>query len=252
MNTGIHELNQNNIYDVKDFLSLSSSIDTWACRIRCLYDSYSSYDNIARFYLQKNETDTTAVLSEYGGSITVYAKSNSDIDEIKAFIDLRGCGSVQGNIELLCQNGGICMKLSDRKKLYYSDSPDIEFCMSEPDHKTIYDLMCKCEDEDFTLPSYEDFIVEFSHRHRHGTAKFCCIVSDDRIVSFCMTAALSDTCAVIGSVCTLPCYRKKGYAGKCISRLIQSLDNREIFVIRPVNKNESFYSKLGFTEVTSQ
>ncbi len=230
---------------------MSSSIDPWACRIRCLYDSYSSYDSIARFYLQRNEKDSTAVLSEYGGSITVYAKKSADIDEIRSFINLRGCGSVQGNADQLCKNGGIILKLSDRQKLYRSDRPDIEYCMSEPDYKGIYKLMCRCEDKDFTAPSYEDFVVELSHRHRHSTAKFCCIISDDKIVSFSMTSALSDSCAVIGSVCTLPSYRKKGYAGKCISKLIKSLDKREIFVIRPVNKNESFYSKLGFTEVTA-
>lgn len=236
--------------NLKAFRILSNMPDPWACRIACLYESYSGYEGLAQFAVQEAESGLSAVLSKYGADFTVFALPSADRTEIENYIKMSGYGSVHGNITLFYEDTeGTVMKLTDRIKLF-SDKPTVtDITLSYPDIKEIYRLMKECEDESFIVPRYEDIVVELSHRLRHGTALCCRADTDGKTVSFAMTAALSETAAVIGSVCTAPSYRRKGLAKGCICEIVRRLDGREIFIIC-AKKNIGYYQGIGFDKVS--
>lgn len=231
----------------KDFLKLCGSADIFACRISCLYESYSEYEGIVDFWVQYNENGTaSSVISKYSSAVTAFCTDGADTGELENFVNAVGFSSFECNLPVLSDRpSGVIMKL-DRNLYSAENIEQVSINTSVPDYKSIYRLLDSCRSESFTVPSYEDFLIEFSHRLRHGTSQFCCIEKDGIPLAFAMTAAISANTALIGSVCTAKNARCHGFGGACVCRLIEMSGEREIYIIRAENENESFYSNLGF------
>ena len=228
-----------------DFLSLCSDISIMACRISYIYESYGAYDSLARFHIHYGEKgQPAAIISQYGGIVSIYCREQWCSDEIEGFLRMTGCSFAECNSPVLCSSAsGVIMRL--RKKPEITDERFI-YNMTQPDYRSIYKLLSSCSGEGFEVPSFEDYLVEFSHRFRHGTARFCCVEKDGKILSFAMTGAMSKNCTLIGSVCTEENSRRSHIGSACLSKLISSLDSREIFIIRAKKETEAFYKSLGF------
>ena len=213
------------------------------CRILCLLESYGRYDNLVELWMQYNDAgEKTAVLLKYSGDMTVSVSDNADISELREFISAVGAVSVQSEIPLTKDfSEAVIMLLKSRRDF------DIKiFAEQHPLPEAVYSLMKQCSGEGFSIPLYEDFLLDFSHRMRHGTALCRAVMHDKTAVSFAMTTALSESSAVIGSVCTLTEYRHSGIGTACVNSLIDGLGDRNVYVVRHPQKNEQFYRKMGF------
>ena len=231
----------------RDFLRLCGSADIFACRISCLYESYSEFEGIADFWVQYDESGrASAAVSKYSTAVTAFCTDKTNVTELSDFVNAVGFISFESNLPVLSDRpSGVIMKL-DRGLFSAENTEALTFNTIMPDYKGIYRLLNSCSSESFAVPSYEDFLLELSHRFRHGTAQLCCIEKDAIPVSFAMTASLSSSTALIGSVCTAKNARCRGLGSACVCRLIEDLGDREIFIIRAENENEHCYSKLGF------
>lgn len=230
-----------------EFQTLCGRPDVFACRISCLYESYSVYPGLADFWVQMINDKAAAIFARYSGTMTVYALPQADQQEIEAFLCMTGFRVLESNIPVLsAQRQGVIMQLTDPRPLL-PVPPGAELCYDIPPMKQVYELMESCRSNSFQVPAYEDFVVELSHRLRHSTARCCHVQISGTIAAFAMTAALSRTAALIGSVCTAVPYRRQGMGSACLMSLVSSLTARSIFIIRAFHKNESFYHSLGFS-----
>lgn len=101
------------------------------------------------------------------------------------------------------------------------------------------------------LPAFDNWYVDISHRLRHGLCHVAGIQRDEMLVTVAMTVAETTKGAVLGSVATLPAYRKQGFSGACIGHLVSNLRKENpdaaIYIIPKTDYAESLYRKLGFS-----
>lgn len=97
-----------------------------------------------------------------------------------------------------------------------------------------------------TLQPFDGWYVDVSHRLRHEICHVAGVYDADTLVSTAMTVAESENAVVIGSVATLPNYRKRGYAAQCIYALIHNCKPKTIFIQPKNDAAKGLYEKLGF------
>lgn len=101
------------------------------------------------------------------------------------------------------------------------------------------------------LPPFDNWYVDVSHRLRHGVCHVAGIKKEEGTAAVAMTVAETAGGAVIGSVATLPTYRKKGFSSACIGNLITVLhaENpaKKIWILPKTDYAENLYKKLGFS-----
>ncbi len=216
------------------------------CRISSLMNSYGDYEGLVSLWIQCDKNNyPTAVIIKYGGDMTVSIGENADTCEIGEFIMLVGAASVLSERKLFdSSERGIIMQLA-KKKVVDNCNNNLAVNFS-PNLSAVYKLLESCNGKGFESPSYEDFILDTSHKIRHSCAECCAIECDNTVISYAMTAAVTDESAVIGAVCTQPKYRGQGYGSVCVRSLIDRLGNRKILIMRASGENESFYKGLGF------
>lgn len=228
--------------------NLCISENVCAARILCLNNSYGNYENIVRFWVQYDKSQkASAAISDYCGNITVYCKENADIKEIREFINIIGYVSVMSEIELFPENNEsdilavMCYKgVYQPKKIsgcHINFNANLNEC---------YEVLSNAADESFIVPKYEDFIIDISHRLRHGTAICSTVYFNDKAAAFAMTTAYTKTTAVIGAAAVILGYRRRGLGSICVNGLIEKLDGRKIFIVRDVGRNENFYRSMNF------
>lgn len=211
----------------------------YACKIACLFESYGLKYDFAQFWLQYYDNEPVTVISKFYGDMTVYATDDTDFDELKEFFMITGFASVISEKEIFpdSYSGIIMQKISLGKDIKTEINPDLN---------EVYRLLKSCGSDTFEVPEYEDFILDMSHKIRHKTALCVGIREGEKLVSTAMTLAQSKNCAVIGAAATDKNYRNSGYGGKCVQALCKLLYDRDIFIMRDENENESFYKSLGF------
>ncbi len=228
---------------LKDFCIIQS---VYSCRISCLAESYGMKINDIQFWLQYDEDGSIAsAISKYGGDVTVQLTQDSDIAEITEFIKAIGFGSVISGAVLfdeLPYEENIIMELSDFKGRTLSGT-EVEV---NPRLDEVYELMRSCGSDTLTVPQYEDFLLDMSHKIRHNTALCIGIRSGASLVGTAMTVAQSGTTAVIGGVAVKKCRRRTGCGSAAVTELVNMLGRRKIFIVRGKNENEEFYKSLGF------
>lgn len=99
-----------------------------------------------------------------------------------------------------------------------------------------------------TLPSFDSWYVDVSHRVRHNICHLAVAVRDGVPVSMAMTVAETQRAAVIGAVVSAPNYRRQGLASRCITNLLAQLaDKRTIWIAPADTAAEQLYARVGFT-----
>lgn len=220
-----------------------------ACRIACLLDSYGLKYGFCSFWLQY-DVDGRAVsaVSRYYSNVSVELTEESDITELRQFLDAVGYDSISAGEPLVSCGSTVTMRLEALKASTAGCDKYIEY---EPELSEVYSLLSDCRSE-LAVPEYETFILDMSHKIRHGTALCTALRADGRLVSCAMTVAQSSVCAVIGAVVTLREYRGRGYGTACIQELCRRLAGREILIIREKDKNKEFYERAGFIELNER
>jgi predicted GNAT family acetyltransferase len=110
------------------------------------------------------------------------------------------------------------------------------------DAKAISEILATCFDK---IDYPEEMIVQKlkNHEGRHFFIK-----ENGRIIAHANSAAETPYSALIGGVCTLPGYRKKGYASRLVSALCQELLSEGKLICLTVDDPQalSIYQRLGF------
>ncbi len=148
-------------------------------------------------------------------------------------------GRTLGNYgEWHCRTG-VVLQYRGKRRSVRSDA----ICHTPP-LPAVYDLLQQCFD---TLPPFEAWYPDVSHRIRHGCCQIAAILDGKRVVSTAMTVAEAEEYALLGQVATDAAYRRRGYAGRCLNDLIDRWQGKRLYII-PANENaRKLYEKLGFS-----
>lgn len=101
-----------------------------------------------------------------------------------------------------------------------------------------------------TLPAFDAWYADVSHRMRHGVCRAAVVREMGRArVACAMTVAQARDGAVLGAVATLPDYRSRGYASACVTTLAAVLqgEGRRIDICPKNEGARRLYERLGFS-----
>lgn len=221
--------------------------DTVGMRILSNMNAYGCDRPFALFWRQINdENQVTALLSKMDGTLFLTAADTSDYEELALFISA-----------MKEQNGAVLCPLPCAQRLSISYPQlyhemvlgNIRGKQNSVANKTratlseIYAILKAGEDGDITLPPFEVWYADFSHKIRHGQTR--AIVFEHSAVAL-TSAELTDR-AVISGVSVLPHKRGEGLGKAAVLALCGELqkENKAVYVVCSVNMT-AFYEKLGF------
>lgn len=210
--------------------------------------SYGTDCRFADFWLVLEDEKIVGAISKLDGDLTLCAECAND--EIREFIGVIGAQTVTCEKSLLSQLGfenfdcqGAIMRYAGGENAE-SNLP-IE---AEPSIMSVCRLLCECEGESIRVGEFDRFYTDLSLRVRRGTA--VCYAYDNKGVA--VASALTDGGAIIGGVAVRQSERKSGIGRALVKRLVSDLaKEKEIYLLRLENENESFYKKLGFENIGS-
>lgn len=215
----------------------------FSLRQRAFFDAYGLSEHFFSVWVQTDEKESTvSVITSLSGDVTLSLSDGADFEEINEFLAVIGFSSLFFNkkysdfFSFGKREYGKIMEL--RRQL-----PVCEVTFSEPDYRAVFDLLFN-ENE----ASFSDWFTDISFRVRRSKALIDEIRVDGKTVSCALCQAMTDKKALIGSVKTDKNYRNRGFASTLVTRLCSFLQqkNLQVFLCRENNKNEVFYSRIGF------
>lgn len=99
-----------------------------------------------------------------------------------------------------------------------------------------------------TMPPFDTWYVDMSHRLRHGCGQMAGITVGDTLAAVAMTTAESPAAGLIGGVATHPDHRGQGYAHRCVMTLASSLrrQGKEVWLSPKNDYAQALYTRWGF------
>lgn len=229
------------IDDISEFTDYKQK-DIYSIRIMSLLDAYGTGYDFAVFYKQTDENNNiTSIISKLDGDYTLSSCEDADFEELKDFFLTLGYNSV----------------LSDGR-FYINDNFDWGTVMSAVNktelHRSYTTLDCypKLMDlfniEDYDRADFESWYVDLSHRIRHGCSRAYALNANGEMVSSGIFSSILGEDAILSSVRTVPQFRNLGYGSVLVSEMMCDIKGI-VYLMREKNKNENFYSKLGFKNI---
>ena len=232
--------------------------DVFGTRIFSLFSVYGGNESVFKnssFFVQENDTQTTAALSLTDGFGTLSCTRDADFEEIREFLLFKGFSSLQCSnnsaerLGLPVTSDGFVVRFepntsSDKNE---NSSPVILNSPYSADFKGVYSVLCKC---DFDMPDYETWLADFSLRMRRGKSELCTAAVDGKTVASASALFITDSAVLLGAVCTLPEFRGNGYAGENVTFLAKKyISQGKRVELLCKDKLVPFYEKLGFCTV---
>ena len=212
--------------------------DLYSIRIKALLVAYGTDYDFAVFYKQINKNgEITAIISKLDGDFTI-SMNNADKAEIAEFLCVIGCNSC------LCEDLGNYADCYDEGVIMMSERK-AEFTLPYTETDEYPKLMDLFNFQDYGKADFEAWYVDVSHRIRHGTAKAYSVNVNDEIVSSGIFSSIHNGDAILTSVNTAPEFRRMGYGSVLVSHMMCDVSGK-VFLMREADKNEHFYSRLGF------
>lgn len=225
-------------------------------RIYTLYTAYAGMQDMADTWIYTENEVPLGALMRFSGVLTVVADECVDMNEIAVFAHtIGGINQIEGleytvlklNLYLHClvENGSI---MCYQGQPYEADNSHID---RNPSYRTVYDIIAKSDPEFEEFSTYEDWLVDISHRQRRGLAKMITYQVDGEAVSSAGIYFIGKKISLIGGVATLPEHQHKGYAKKVVQAITAYVieDGRLPVLIPAFDELMGFYEQLGYGEV---
>lgn len=216
------------LYDGKQ-ISVNST--RTAVQFKSLYDCYGNCE-IVRFWQGKQ-----LLLFAMGGTLHIDSFGEIDIEELKAFISVMGFSRIYCSCSLAEQlnikKEKTVIELVLTKSLFgKAETTDLKLA-------EIYNVLNKSGGQ-LNMPLFEDFCVDFSHRLRHGGARYV-----GTNLGVAITTAETKHYALLGGIGVLE--KGEGKGSELLSALCEQLQSEGKTVLTSTTPDTApFYLKNGF------
>lgn len=200
----------------------------------CLVSAFGGSALSPEVWVQTENEKVTAVISRFGGRVNL-TYMGGDKTEIKDFLNVIGFSEIftekSSALALGFDNFSAftVLKKETTKQKDFSEIPSL---------KGLYNALLEGNDGDVSLPSFEDFAADVSHRLRHAGAV---AVLEDFGAALCFC---SENFGIINGISVKKGLRGRGLGGKLLKEVCGYLDG-EVFALATDNTTE-FYVKNGF------
>lgn len=236
-------------FNIESFVNDLSASDPFGCRIKSLYTTYSYTLPFVDFWAEIIDEKCVSLIARLESVFILRLTDDSDIEEISSFLRVSGASSIicDGKYEL-----NVNLTRSDGPILVRNTPFDFEekFDIITPTVKDVYFVIDKCRSDNFSVPSYEDFALDVTHKLNSKAIRMYGISNGIILQACIMTLAESEDCAVLGALATLPNFRTCGYGSYLIKFITNKLisENKSVYLHRAKTENIEFYKKSGFDE----
>lgn len=206
------------------------------------YEAYGAAHSFLRFY----RSDDGGQLCVLDGVVTVCG-NGFDTEELQLFLKM------QSDIVSVCCSREIANRIRSFDKWSMTVYPVMRY---EPSKTTaanegtstpraVYALLNECFE---VLPPFESWYLDVCHRIRHDCCHIASVCENGAPISSAMTVAEHPNGAVIGAVATHPAHRRKGYAGRCVTALAETMlgQNKTVYICPKTDSAKRLYETLGF------
>lgn len=200
----------------------------------CLVSAFGGSALCPEVWLQTENGRTTAVISRFGGRVNL-TYMGGDKAEINDFLKIIGFSELfteKSTALALGFNNFSAFDVLKKEMTRQKEFTEI------PSLKGLYSALSEGKDGDISLPCFEDFAADVSHRLRHGGAV---AVTEDfgGALAFCC-----ESFGIINGIAVKKGLRGKGLGRKLLNDICCCLHG-EVFVCATENTAD-FYIKNGF------
>ncbi len=222
----------------------------------CALGPFLSYGTVFDFLKAWVQRDTggeiTAFIVKFYGSVTVFTDVSCDNAEIREFLKVIGYSSLLSNDctvfpESVAKTGCVMgLKMGSSCK---ADVTTDEFSVIDgeaftiDDYRDFYRVLMK-NNPGYVGTSEEDFILDFSHRTRHGISCPVELSVSEEIVSTAAAMCIAPSSVFFGAVSTNENCRGKHYAFTLLKYLCEKYNDKAIY-LRCEKSKRAFYEKAG-------
>lgn len=216
------------------------NMDLYSVRIKSLAAAYGFGYAFATFYRQLVNERCTAVISYLDSdAVLSFDPEFSDADELASFF------AMQGFTTLLCSDDFHINHRSDSGFVMECGNKKIKTCRYEISSLNAFDALKKLYGFVGYAGSFEAWYADISRRVRTGTAYACGVFDNGEMISSAVLSSVYENCAVLSGVKTRAEFRSKGIGSAVVSSICSKIKGN-VYIMRERNKNEHFYSELGF------
>lgn len=214
--------------------------DPFAIKIKALYKAYGTNTDFLYFYKITDSSSVKAILCRMNGVVTISAFDEYDDDELYYFCKFFGC--ILEGCDLDIQNRIPC----ESGNIITFRNVD---CNSEPcvmDIKSAYGVMISADSDSVTLPMYDDFYVDMSHRIRHGISLLYGTYEENQPIGAVLVSHIVDDSSLISGVALKKEYRGRNLGRELLKSVVAS-ENREgrTVYLMCIDELTDFYLKCG-------
>lgn len=217
--------------------------------ISCRAEAYGFNAGFSELWISEDERGKIlCAVSSLDKNAVVLSDENCNFEELSVLIDSFGFKSILTDVKT-ADNCSLC-GFEKKAVLKLEKCENALETNSNPDLKSVYELYCSvfpkryCTDKE----SYLTWLSDFTFRKKCNLADIETVETEGTVVAAAMTAAESETSAVIASVACKEGFRKKGFGKKVVLSLASKLTakNKNVFVISENDEVTNFYRKIGF------
>ncbi len=219
--------------------------DVFYSRILSEFKTLSVFEG-SMFYICLNEDNVTGIISKIDTNVTLSLTEEAPLEEINEFLNIVGYSKI------LCDNRYSSAFIGDKncgKILKASLAEKTDCKVHELYSENLKDAFELIQDSFDLKLDFVSWFADISHKIRHGGARLFGIYEGDLLISCAFSLFETETSSVMSSVTTRKEYRKKGYGELLVKSVLSENNNKDVFVFTENKDVESWYKKLGFTEV---
>lgn len=216
--------------------------DIYSTKILSILKSYGTKYHFATFYKQiDDKNNITAIISKLDNDLTLALADDFDNSELVRFFCVTGFNTILSSDEFefgAKYEEGMVMSCSTKHE-------NTQILATIDEYPKLMDLF---NFVDYEGMDFKTWYVDISHRVRHNTAKAYTLTVDENIISSGILSAIYDRNAILTAVRTSDNFRKMGYGSYLVNHICSDVKGT-VYIMRDMNLNESFYTKLGFKNI---
>lgn len=235
-----------------DLLNETFKDNSFGTRVLSILTTYDKTLDFVDVWYQIINDSITAIISRFEDRITVSANKKSDVNEISEFLNFQNFNYILCDSKLKLKIDFKSKRTGDVLKFPIKNTSFKEDKIIKPNIEDYYSILKKCENENFVVPEYMNFLSDITYRQNRGKCAMFGMKDEDKLASVCMTVSESSSSVILGAVATSPEFKKRGYCTKLL-RTVASLfllNNYDVYIYSLLERNTELYKKIGFEKDT--